>query len=140
MEDNQSQVNGAKYDVASLIPDSNEFEFEISNPHTKKKTGIYVTVLSRDSDTYKELQRAQQNARFKSFGRRTTSSSLTAEELEEENIQILIACTKAWRNMILHGQELECNPANVRKVYETVNAIREQVDDAIHDRGNFKKR
>jgi hypothetical protein len=129
----------AQFDAASLMPDSDSCEVQIKNLLTKKPTGIFITVLSKDSETYRDVQKAQANVRFKQFGKRN-SSSLTAEELEEESIQVLVSCTKAWRNMVYNGEELECTADNVRKIYENIPMIREQVDDAIHDRGNFKKR
>lgn len=140
MEAVQQATQAAAFDAASLIPDSDSTEVEITNPLNKRKTGIFITVLSRDSETYKDIQKAQSNSRFKQFGKSRSSAALTADELEEESMQLLVACTKGWRNMVLHGQELECSAANVRRVYTEVITIREQVDEAIHDRGNFKKR
>ena len=128
------------FDASSLIADVDEVEVEIINPLTKKKTGLFITVLSRDSDVYKSVTKQQGNQRFKSFGRKTSSPGLTVEELEEESLQLLVACTKSWRNMLYRGQEMEFTTANVRIIYENVPTIREQVDDAVHDRGNFKKR
>lgn len=132
-------VNGSAFDAASLMPDIDECEIQIFNPITKKPTGIYVTVLSKDSEVYRDLQKKQAHARFKQFGRQR-SAALTSEELEEESLQLLVACTKTWRGMAYKGKELDCSPENVRMIYENVSTIREQVDDAIHDRGNFKKR
>lgn len=134
-------VNGvAAFDAAALEPDVDQCEIEIFNPIGRKPTGIFITVLSKDSDTYRDLQKKQSNARFKQFGKRTTSTSLTAEELEEESLQLLVACTRGWKNMMYKGNVLDCTPENVRMVYEKVSAIREQVDDAVHDRSNFKRR
>jgi hypothetical protein len=42
--------------------------------------------------------------------------------------------------MVYKKEEMPFSPANVRMIYENVSVIREQVDDAIHDRGNFKQR
>lgn len=128
------------FDARNLMPDVDRKEIDIIHPTTKKKTGIKITVLSRDSDTYRDLQKAQANVRFKQFGKRTTSASLTAEELEEESIQLLVACTVGWKNMFYDGKSVEFNQDNVRMIYERVTTIREQVDEAIHDRSNFKTR
>jgi hypothetical protein len=128
------------FDVAELMADSDACEFEVRNLLTKKRTGIYITVLSKDSEVYKGIQKAQANSRFKQFGKRTASASLTAEELEEESLQLLVACTKSWRGMTYNGQALDCTEDNVRMIYERIPMVREQVDDAIHDRSNFKKR
>lgn len=127
-------------DAADLMPDTDETEIEIINPRSKKGTGIFITVASRDSDIYRGVQRKQGDNRLKSIGRRTGSSNITSEEIEEEAMQLLIACTRGWRNMRLNGQELTFSTGNVRVVYDKVPTIKEQVDDAIHDRGNFKKR
>lgn len=141
METNGSIVAAPDvFDAASLMPDGDSAEIQIKNLLTKKNTGIFITVLSKDSETYRDIQKTQANARFKNFGRRTTSTSLTAEELEEESLQLLVACTKAWRGMVYHGEALDCTPENARMIYERIPMIREQVDDAIHDRGNFKRR
>lgn len=140
VEQSQVTVAPAPFDASSLMPDTDSCEVQIKNLLTKKNTGIFITVLSKDSETYRDVQKAQANARFKQFGKRSNSASLTAEELEEESLQVLVACTRAWRNMVYNGQELDCSTGNVRTIYEKIPMIREQVDDAIHDRGNFKRR
>lgn len=139
----------SKFDAASLAPSTDAVEVEIYNPRTKSGTGIYVTVLGKDSDVYRDTQRAQQNRRFKHLGRsRAGGLQLTAEEIENEALELLVTCTKSWRSVDdgksspvveLSGKALEYSPANVRALYTEVPVIREQVDDAIHDRSTFMK-
>lgn len=135
-----------KFDLASLAPASDTTEIEIIEPQSKQGTGIYITVFGKDSDTYKSLVRRQVNKRMRSMQRGGfRGAQITAEENENEALDLLAGCTKSWREgdserVSFGGQELECNAQNARAVYAKIPVVYEQVDDAIHDRQSFMKR
>lgn len=127
----------AELDTASL---SNEgIDVAIYHPTTKADLGISITVHGADSDVFRKAQRAQQNRRLKNMARGRNGSKLTAEELETEGLDTLVACTKSWAGVVLQGKALDCEDENVRAVYVKFPWIREQVEDAIGDRANFIK-
>lgn len=135
-------VNGtARFDAGSLeIADDASTEIEIIDPRTKQGTGIKITVLSRDSEKARTVTRSQLNRRFRTMGRgRNAGPTLTAEELDMETLDLLVACTQNWQGMLWGGKELECSAQNARMVYSRSPIIREQVDDAISDRALFTK-
>jgi len=121
-------------------------EIEILNPETNTpfEPSIFISVHGSDSETFRKIQRKNVNKRLemqsKSFRKKQT---LTAEELEAEGLDTLIACTDSWktgdRNEIEfnEGEWLQCTPENVRKIYTALPWLKEQIDSAIGDRSNF---
>jgi hypothetical protein len=133
-------VNGASFDAAAFeLADDATAEVEIFDPRSKTGTGIFISLLSKDSEKARALTRSQLNRRFKVAGRTRGGLSLTAEELEAESMDLLIACTKDWRGMNWNGEPMKCTADNVRMVYTKSPIIREQVDDAINDRALFTR-
>ena len=96
---------------------------------------ITITLIGQDSDKVKKRQRLEMNKRLKA-GRRST---MTAEELEEQGLELLAFCTVSWNGIKLDGQLLDCTADNAMKVYKRVPWLREQVDSFVGDRANFLK-
>lgn len=119
-------------DIAS--PANEGVWMELEHPVTGEPLGIKIKLAGVDSDYYKKEIRRQQNKRLKKGIR-----NIKAEELENEAIELLVACTLAWENVEYNGEALECKPENVRKIYKEFPWIREQVDSFINDRANFVK-
>ena len=96
----------------------------------------WIDVHSTDSPAAQKHQRAAQNRRLQSRVRK-----ITAEELENEGIELLAALTAAWRLVGLDGALLDipCNRQNAAELYAEPSAawIREQVNSFAADRGNF---
>ena len=119
-------------------------EVTILQPTTNIPLGITVTVCGADSETFKNIQRKQLNRRLeKQQKSRTRQTAMTAEELELESMDVLVACTRSWstgerKQLEFDDNEwLECTPDNVRRVYEALPWLKEQVDQEIGDRANF---
>lgn len=128
-----------QFDLADLSPAADTVEVEVFDPRTRRGTGIFITVASKDSAVYKRKLREQINRRFKQMGRRI-AVQMTAEENEAEALELLVAVTTAWRGVVFKGEALDLSEKNARMIYEQVPVIREQVEDAINDRGNFMRR
>lgn len=103
-----------------------------------------VTVCGTDSDTYKKIQRKQLNRRLEISQRsRNNKVNMTAEEIESESLDMLVACTKAWHTgerpelEMNPGEWLPCTPDNVRLVYDALPWLKEQIDQEMGDRSNF---
>jgi hypothetical protein len=61
----------------------------------------------------------------------------TLEDLERDGIELTVACTTGWKNMVIDEQEIPFSVENARKVYTQYTWIREQVDGFVNDRANF---
>lgn len=133
--------------LAELSPKSNSeagVAVTIRHPKTNLPLGITITVCGTDSETYKRIQRKQLNRRLELSQRsRNKQLAMTAEEIEAESMDVMVACTKAWatgeRPEIEFNPDewLACTPENVRRVYEDLPWMKEQVDQEIGDRANF---
>lgn len=134
------------FDAASLntIEACNKpAEIEIKHPTTRLGTGLFISVIGRDSDVYRGRIRglADESLRRQAMGKAASDDSL--DKLEQKNLDVLVAATTGWRSegddghITLAGERLEFTPANVRKLYTGILPIREQVAEAINDLGNF---
>lgn len=113
---------------------------EILHPITEQPVGVQIVILGADSDAYQTALRQQQDSRMRRLQRRN-ALSLTLEEIEESQLDLLVACVKDWSGVVMAGKELACTPENVREVlaHPGLRWIREQIDRAIGDRANFLK-
>lgn len=124
---------------------------ELRHPKTNAPLGMRIFVAGVDSETYRSQIRRQQNRRMEQ-ARRSRGLNISAEELENDALDLLVACTKGWEADIEeHGEKktvpalpmsdglLPFSPENVRKVYASPGLawLREQVDTDMGDRGNF---
>lgn len=111
---------------------------------TGQPTGFFISVLGKDSDIYRNLVRgmADESLKRQAMGKQSDTS---LDKIEQRNIDALVAVTTGWRlgeskAVPLDDEELDCTPANVRKVYERLLPVREQVAEAINDLENFTRR
>lgn len=131
-------------DLSSIdtVKGSNEgFDVQIYHPGTNEDLGITIHVLGKDSDEFIKVSRAQSKKRLAKMtksGFRNTSP-VPVEEVEQDGIALLAACTKSWVGVIVEGKAVECSVENAKMIYERFPWIREQVDTAIGDRANFIK-
>lgn len=106
----------------------------ILHPVFGEETSMRIRLLSPDSERYRQIDNRIRNAATKSMTKR---GGLSAEELSESGLQLLIQATVGWENVIFDGQPIQFSPENVRTVYTDFPFIREQVDRFLGDRRNF---
>ena len=148
MTDVQQDAPKAFDAAAFAVAEDATAEIELYDSR-KAGTGIFITLYSRDSERARMITLEQMNRRFKQMGKRG-GVSLTAEEVESENMDLAVGLTKAWRTVLddgssvpaiyWNGKALDCTAANVRMFYSNAPAAREQVEDGISDRPLFTKR
>jgi hypothetical protein len=113
---------------------------DIYHPVTKVAIGIQITVASTDSETFRKASQAQQNKRLKQMSRgRRAGATLTAEELEEESLDLLATCTIGWDGVLMGTEPLAFSKQAAMNLYRKHAFIREQVDEAMADRALFLK-
>jgi hypothetical protein len=126
-----------------VITGSNEgFDVVIFNPKDNQDTDIVITVLGRDSDTFRRMASDQARRRVSKFNRGGSfraNQVPTIEEVDADTIAILAACTTGWKNVSIKGEELAFSKDNAARLYKEYPWIRDQVDAAVADRGNFMK-
>lgn len=127
-------------DIASFEADSGGEWMTILHPATREpiesddgqQAGIRL--VGQDSEEFRKASRKNTDRRLRS---RQKGTKITAEELEQDAIDLLVACTKEWRGIYRNGTPLPYSLENARMLYSTVPFIREQVDEFAGDRANF---
>lgn len=148
-------------DLASIdtVAGSNAgFDVQLYNPGTNVDLGITIRVLGKDSDEFQKVSRTQsrkRTAKMTKGGFRNVASMASIEEIEQDGLELLAACTIGWHRidtddtgkvsgavkdtLLIDGNEIPFSVANALMVYERFPWIKEQVDIAIGDRANFIK-
>lgn len=109
------------------------FELQIEHPVTGDKLPVFISIVGKDSDIYRSKIKALANKQIAGRNKQTE----TVDTLEAQNVNVLVAATVGWRGMAMDGEELAFTPENARKVYKRILPIRNQVQAAIDDLGNF---
>ncbi len=110
---------------------------------TGEGSGIFISVLGRDSDVYKAYEREQRdymNRKIMLARKRGQDLKLDSAEMsEEKEIELLAKLTTGWENMpAFDGKgELSFSKENAALLYAKYPAIRRQMDDASGDMQNF---
>ena len=97
------------------------------------KTPMTITLVGEHSEEYKAVTRRWQNEVLRKPNRK-----LTAEQVEERGIDLLVACTKGWA--IQWDQELlPFSPEAARELYSDREHawIKNQVETHIYEASNF---
>lgn len=131
-------------DLAAIdtVKGSNEgFDVQIYHPGTNEDLGITIKVLGKDSDEFQKVSRAQSKKRMTKMqkGGFRGNATVPVEEIEQDGIALLAACTKGWNGVIVEGKEVPFSTDSAIAIYERFPWIKEQVDTAIGDRANFIK-
>lgn len=138
-----------KVDLNSIdtVKGANEgFDVQIYHPGTNEDLGITIRVLGKDADEFQKVSRAQSKKRMAKLtkGGFRNTTALPVEEIEQDAIELLAACTKSWAQedkptITVDGKELPYSKDNAVVLYERFPWIKEQVDVAMGDRANFIK-
>lgn len=162
-------MTAAKTKTASKAIDLNDLntsaasdqgaEFELLHPVTQKPLGIFITVLGKHSEVFRNHIKDNINDRLRkaAMSERTGKRQpvATAEQTEREAVELMVLCTLGWRyeeggkpnepgpgsiNTLTHkGEELTFSVTNATTLYSELIWMREQVDAAIGDLELFIK-
>lgn len=98
---------------------------------------VYFTVVGIDSDIYQKANRELVNKRLKkNIAKGRIRLNVTAEEVEQEQVELTAKCIIGWENVEWEGKPLPYSYENAKKLL-SVSWVREQVDTWIGDRANF---
>jgi hypothetical protein len=103
-----------------------------------KQIPITISLLRSDGKEASEHSHQLQNRRLSRMGKKG-KLKITAAELEEDSLSLLVFCTRGWSGIDVGGVELTCNAGNVRSLYsdKRFTWIRSQVDEFIGDEARF---
>jgi hypothetical protein len=129
------QIDG----LQNLADGDATFTVEIEKPDgtpLRSSQGVRVTITIKgpDSDAHRAATRASINKRLANQRRKPT-----AEQLEQDTLDIFAAITVSWEGLESGGEPVPCNRKNARTLYENYAFIKEQIDDALSNRVNFTK-
>lgn len=107
----------------------------IVHPVTGESTDMVITVMSMDSDEYRQIQLRLQNEQIK-YARKNRGKT-TAERIQQEALDLLVAVTVGWKGIEKDGAPYPFTPDNARWLYASLPFVKEQVDEFIGERRNF---
>jgi len=110
--------------------------FELRHPTERVPIGAFLTVLGKDGDVYRRVDRQQTNRRLAEAAR-NRDLTLKAEEIEADRLDLIVACTTGWKGVLKKGEPIPFNAENVRKFYKDYPWAAEQAERAMNDRSLF---
>lgn len=101
-----------------------------------EESGVRFKILGKDSDAYRDKQKAIMDRRIKN-----RKMKITADDVEEEGLSLLAACVIEWEGVEKGDLATPCNYSNVREMLANpdYSFVKDQVDEAVGDRANFLK-
>jgi hypothetical protein len=117
------------------------FELELLHPVTQAPLGVFITLVGKDSPTFRDHVRRGANDQLRkqavSKRRGAEIEVPTIEKMESDMIELLSLCATGWRNLTYKGVELPFSTVNAKVIFTDLPWIREQVDQAVGDIENF---
>ncbi len=125
-------------DISTIV--STNATVEIKHPRTGLPLGLVVHLLPEDSKPLRDLQRKWQTEALKTRGR-----NLDADKIEARTLERLVTATASWswgndengEPCTFNGEQPECTPFNVRKLYKDHSWLRSQVAEVLSDEAEF---
>src|SRR5512135_3668091 len=112
---------------------------EVLHPTENTPLGIRITLAGADSDIYRKFMYKATNKRVQRL-KPGQGVPFTAEEQEENGLDLLATCTLAWEGVVVDGEEIPCNKENAKELYRRFPWLKEQVDQFVGDRANFLRK
>ncbi|MFO0271362.1 MAG: hypothetical protein ACK53W_12610 [Gemmatimonadota bacterium] len=100
------------------------------DPETGEAVSLRLAGI--DSERYRAHVRRSTNRRIQNRSRK-----VTAEDIEAEALDLLVAVTLGWTGIDLDGKPLPYSAANAKTLYTRCPWMREQADVFVGDRANF---
>lgn len=119
------------------------YELELTHPVSKKPLGVFISIVGKESETFKGYIRKETNDKLAKDALRSKNGQEpeleTMEMVDERGIALLATCTTGWRNVKYKGKDLSYSRENVIKLYTNLSWVKIQVDRAIGNLANFMK-
>jgi len=137
----EAQVEGFDLDNYGVLASSEGVWMHLTDPGTEaplynnEGKAVRIKVVGEDSPLFRAKERDFMNRRLAKNKLRVG----TAEQLEADSVELVVACTLDWDGFIRAGEKWEFSKENVRLLYsdDKWRWIKEQVDKFIGERRNF---
>lgn len=147
----------ADFDIDTVAACDAGAEIELLHPTTGQPTGMFITVVGKDSSVFQGLVSkaadAERRRQFAAQKRGKVAEPKLYADTQREGIEMLAASTTAFRTeiadastaggklskavLILDGAELAFSEDNAIKFYTKRPAFKTQIDEAIANLENF---
>lgn len=131
------------FDIDTVAACDAGAEIELLHPTTSEPTGMFVSVVGRDSVLFSSLVAeaadTERRRQFAAQKRGKTAEPKRYAESMADGIAMLAKATTGFRNVVLNGSPLEFSEANAVKLYTARPAFKTQIDEAIANLENFIK-
>lgn len=97
--------------------------------------GATIWMAGRYSNRYRKAQNALQTMRIKRGGKK-----IDGAQIDKEGRGVIASCALRWEGFSDSGEIIECNRANVNKVFELAPHFQEQCSTAMEDHAAFMKK
>ena len=130
-------------DLMDLTPTSDIVEVTLLHPNTGEilsnpdKTPMTITLYAPHSKVYKSAMHEQTNKQIKKVKGGNKTLDITAEDIEQSSLEVLVKITKAW-NITYKGETPKLN--KTKDVYEEVFWIKDQIEEALKSSLDFTKK
>lgn len=108
-------------------------ELQLKHPASGALLPCWVRVRGYDADSYQKKLQEQQASRLE----RLPGHKPSVQEINEQSLELAATLVAGWRGVSLDGEPLEYTEAAAVKLLKRFPWIREQVEVAAADRGNF---
>ena len=126
-------------DLLDFATGDEPIEMQVQHPVTGGAlNGTRLWLYGPDTPQHsKALQEVRRQARKRVM--KSGKRALIEDDDEATGIMVLAHCVARWEGIALEGQELDCTPENVRRVFShpKVSWLRDQAAEFIQDRENF---
>lgn len=116
------------FDFATTQVNGEHRTLEVKHP-ASGETIAEIDLLSIDDDKPAAVKAAQDKRRLKS----RNPLKLDMAELRSDTLDVLAACTVAWRGVEWNGEPMECTPGNARKLYDALPWLKAEVERFVSD-------
>lgn len=131
------------YDIDTVAACDAGAEIELLHPATNEPTGMFVSIVGRDSAVFQALiakaADAERRRQFAAQKRGKVAEPKLYADSVREGIEMLAAATLGFKNIVLDGEPLSFSEANAVRFYTKRPAFKTQVDEAIANLENFIK-
>lgn len=130
-------------DLKDLTPKNDTVVVTVIHPFEGKVlknedgTDMTIELYADYSKHYKEELHRQTNVKLKRMQKKGVVD-MTAQQIEESALDMMVALTKSW-NITYEGDKIPCNSQNVKKLYQELFWLKDQLEEGLAEAKDFTK-
>jgi len=108
-------------------------------PLVDDKGSMTIRLAGEDSRDYRKGVRSSRLRRLELLENKESDPDKEFDSIEQDRIEVLARCTRAWTNVWFDGEELECTYENAVAVYSRpgLHWLVRQVDSFVNNISNY---